>query len=842
MTRLAIAFAVVFASGLFAIEPFFAPTQGSGSVTIKLHPTEGLGTAASRLVTLGVPFPRGSIAAAQLNTLRVLKGTVEQACFVEQLTPWRHVTNSAIDGASVRVARVQFQYTPGVTYPNSEDITIEWGTTARTANLPTLTNPRSAWHQVLTAPWVAGDNVWEPDVFAVLPKNMISSGAISARRMDALDAGVPMTRENPATTDAIATWSGYTERDHAQHNNFFSLINEDDAAVAVANQCPFKTDFEPWLYDRAGAMFALYLRSGNFKHLREAVRNCTFYKGKLYSSTTTPATSIGGFSLKDPNPAAGVDSKYSYNECLAYHYWLTGDNDVYTAMDWVVQCQEANAPASQWSPAQGFWTERSVAFKLLANVVLFEVKGDSAARTRITTQTGHLIWHQNGAAGTSPAIPTAGRVDGGLYHYGSQHGDGTAGAFLASSWMSVLLQDAMIRAYAFTEDAGVAAFIRRLGNFLRVASKSDTAHQYGGGALYYVDYMMRYDGVSDVRSTGEEEHSLEVSCALAWSWYFSELTGAPDVLQKTMADNCYDAYDLGVNFWIRPTGPASGLTAYRISPWRKYGWEHRPSGSLSWLMNQSGGAANTAPTITPLANQSILVSTSTAALSFTIGDAQDAALALTVTAASTNTTLVPNNPANLTLGGTGASRTITVSPLAGQIGSTTITITVTDSGSLNASSQFTLTVNSGPSAPLITSAATTSATVGQLYSYTILTTGTPTPALSVTGQPAWLTLSGNVLSGTPTSSDIGTTGTITITATNGVGTSATQSFTIAVQAAPPAGSGGSGGGGGGGGGCAASEQCFTVPLMALALALLAMSRRLRQTTGPQPSSNAYNRG
>ncbi len=814
--RLILALALLLAPALRAVEPFFAPAQQSGSITLRLHPVEGLAPGTPRLVTFGMPFLRGSVTQAQLAQVRVLSGSTEIAAYVEQLTPWRHVTNTSLDGASVRVARIQFNYTFSVSYPNAEDVTLEWGQNNRTSSLPSLTNPRSGWQQVTTAPWVAADNVWEPQVYVLLPKAWTANGALSARRMDPLDNGVALVRENPATNDAIATWPGYTERDHAQHNNFFSLINEDDAAVTAPNQCPFKTDFEPWLYDRASAMFALYLRSGNFKHLREAVRNCTFYKGKLYSNTTTPASAIGGFSLKDPNPAAGVDSKYSYNECLAYHYWLTGDNDVYNAMDWVVQCQETNAPNSQWSPALGFWTERSVAFKLLANVILFEVKGDSAARTRITTQTGHLIWHQNGAAGTSPAIPSAGRVDGGLYHYGSQHGDGTASAFLASSWMSVLLQDAMIRAYAFTEDTNIAAFIRRMGNFLRVASKSDTAHQYGGGALYYVDYMMRYDGVSDVRSTGEEEHSLEVAAALAWSWYFSELTGAPDPAMKTMADHCYDAYDIGVNYWIRPTGPASGLTAYRVTPWRKYGWEHRPSGSLSWLMNQSGGAANTAPTITPIANQSVAVNTNTGALAFSVGDAQDAPGTLTVSAASSNATLVPNNPANLALGGSGAGRTLTVTPAAGQTGSATITLTVLDSGSLSAVTQFTLTVTSGTSAPAFGSTPPTSATAGSLYSYAISVSGTPTPTLSAAGLPSWLTLSGSTLSGAPGAGDVGVAGPITLTASNGVGTPAQQVFSITVSAAAP-------GESGGGGGCTTSESVRAIGA-AWALALLALSR------------------
>ncbi len=82
-------------------------------------------------------------------------------------------------------------------------------------------------------------------------------------------------------------------------------------------------------------------------------------------------------------------------------------------------------------------------------------------------------------------------------------------------------------------------------------------------------------------------------------------------------------------------------------------------------------------------------------------------------------------------------------------------------------------------APAITSTAPTTAVVGVLYTYTIATTGTPAPTLTVGGNPSWLTLSGNVLSGTPTALDVGTTGTITVTA-NGTAPDDTEVFTISV--------------------------------------------------------------
>jgi len=114
-----------------------------------------------------------------------------------------------------------------------------------------------------------------------------------------------------------------------------------------------------------------------------------------------------------------------------------------------------------------------------------------------------------------------------------------------------------------------------------------------------------------------------------------------------------------------------------------------------WWINHNlfvSGSANTAPTISNIADQTINQNGNTGALAFTVGDAETAAGSLTVSGSSSNTTLVPN--ANIVFGGSGANRTVTVTPATGQSGSATITVTVSD-GSLTAQDTFLLTVNSG---------------------------------------------------------------------------------------------------------------------------------------------------
>src|SRR5487761_738099 len=142
----------------------------------------------------------------------------------------------------------------------------------------------------------------------------------------------------------------------------------------------------------------------------------------------------------------------------------------------------------------------------------------------------------------------------------------------------------------------------------------------------------------------------------------------------------------------------------------------------------------------------------------------------------TGVSFVANNDGTATLTGTPAPGTQGVYP---------ITITAQNYVA-NTSQSFTLTV---PSAPTITSAATTTFDVGTPGTFAVTTTGAPAPALSETGAlPSGVTFVDNgngtaTLSGTPATGFQGSYP-LTITANNGVAPAATQSFTLVVDAAP----------------------------------------------------------
>ena len=100
------------------------------------------------------------------------------------------------------------------------------------------------------------------------------------------------------------------------------------------------------------------------------------------------------------------------------------------------------------------------------------------------------------------------------------------------------------------------------------------------------------------------------------------------------------------------------------------------------------------PAVTGLANASVTVGQSVSAASFTISGTG----ALTVTASSSNTTLLPNAGLSVSSGcnANGAQCTLSMTPAAGQTGTATVTVTAKDTYGQQGVGSFTLTVNSLP--------------------------------------------------------------------------------------------------------------------------------------------------
>jgi hypothetical protein len=184
---------------------------------------------------------------------------------------------------------------------------------------------------------------------------------------------------------------------------------------------------------------------------------------------------------------------------------------------------------------------------------------------------------------------------------------------------------------------------------------------------------------------------------------------------------------------------------------------------------------NAAPAITSAASTTFTEGT---AGTFTVTSSAAPTASLSeMGALPTGVTFVYNGDGTATLSGT---------PAAGTRGNYQITIMAANGVGSNAVQDFNLTVNA---APAITSASGTTFTENTSDIFTVTSSAAPDASLSESGSlPSGVTFVDNgdgtaTLSGTPAS---GTSGTysLTITAANGVGSNATQSFTLTVNAAP----------------------------------------------------------
>ena len=94
------------------------------------------------------------------------------------------------------------------------------------------------------------------------------------------------------------------------------------------------------------------------------------------------------------------------------------------------------------------------------------------------------------------------------------------------------------------------------------------------------------------------------------------------------------------------------------------------------------------PSITSIEGQSIPKNGNTGPLAFMIDSPTYDPASLTLEGTSDNPAVVPNHPANISFGGSGQNRTVTITPAAGQQGDATITVVVTDPASQSEETSF----------------------------------------------------------------------------------------------------------------------------------------------------------
>ncbi len=203
---------------------------------------------------------------------------------------------------------------------------------------------------------------------------------------------------------------------------------------------------------------------------------------------------------------------------------------------------------------------------------------------------------------------------------------------------------------------------------------------------------------------------------------------------------------------------------------------------------------NDPPTISAIANRTILEETSAGPLVFTINDVDTPLASLIVSGTSSNPALVPNG--NLVFGGSGSSRTLAVLPAPNQFGVAIITVTVSD-GQASANSPFMLTVIPANHPPTLSSFSDQTTNQGAVFSlpFAVNDVETPLANLTVTGNssnPALVPAANLIFAGSganrtltviPAANQVGAA-TITVIVSDGMAT-ASNSFVLTINPVAP---------------------------------------------------------
>lgn len=526
------------------------PASGRIALTVHAHERAGLG--GTLAVETAIPFPPDVL--QQASAIRVMdEHGRELPTRSEALLYWRAATDGA--PTSIRAVRLLLHWSPAGN--RTETLWLDYGIAPAQA-LPRGALPGPARLPVAEAEFFPAEYglsvADEPAVFVTLPADWLGASLLRSRTLP-LDA-VPATAGFDGVQPAFARTAVNDVRDHVTAENLVDVTG----------------DYEPWLFDRAGTLWNLYLRTGELKWYRHAWRATRFYAAQVASS--------GYFAMK-----SFPDLKYSYNQSLLVGYALTGDETLAAPIETVAQAAATDSFQGAWQPTLNFWTERHLAYSTLASLTAWELTGSANYLSRVQAVVSANLRTTDTPGQEWPAI-------GCVLHTVIQHeGGGTDSHKPACSpWMVGLYAEVLWRLYLVSHDTDALQQLSRFGNFVRdhgsYVSSGVSASLEGRRFPYYLagpDYDSYRYGVSDEWT--DREHSCDVSALAYRTAYAQALLGQDNGALVTVANELFETCLWLLPQWIRTSEETvlAGKTFYRLAPPRKFNWWFGPTSDLSFF-------------------------------------------------------------------------------------------------------------------------------------------------------------------------------------------------------------------------------------------------------------------
>ncbi|MGC4059331.1 MAG: InlB B-repeat-containing protein [Aquabacterium sp.] len=257
--------------------PLFPTVETSGVLPITVNCSAD--AAGVRKVAFGVPFPRGFLTSLSKVRLETEQG-VEVAADTAELARWRHMSDTSIDGKSIRSVLVVFNQT--CTNSGVFKYNIRWGSSDKTLTANTgitAANVYTTWRAqapVVTGENVATDNysrdtaaapIYEPYAWVGLPANWLMKTNLRGPVSPIADNG----------TFALKTWLLGFNKTFVNDVASDVTVYEDEAG-GTPGMIDWSKEYEGWLFDRPFALWNVYVQTGDPKWLRHAHRATQYYQ------------------------------------------------------------------------------------------------------------------------------------------------------------------------------------------------------------------------------------------------------------------------------------------------------------------------------------------------------------------------------------------------------------------------------------------------------------------------------------------------------------------------------------------------------------------------------------
>jgi hypothetical protein len=543
------------------------------SVEITTHC--GAGIRGDQLVSFGLPFPRGRLTDAGRVRVLSAEGT-EVATDAQELARWRHLTDPARDGTSIRSVLVTFRHDCGAA--ERATYRVHWGErrSVHGGHGVASSTVASRWGRMLPPgpdEHPATDNygvdraaapLLEPTAWVTLPADWLLASELRG----------PALRSPDSELRTYLLGFG-----RSAVNDFPIDPSTGNARDPGRKITDWANDFEGWLFDRPYVLWSVYGQSGELKWLRHAHRASQYYASWIAGDADASGYPRGSFRKRPPTGAGERgDPKYSHSGGLLAAYLLTGDArllrtirdiEVFTA-----RMSTRLPPAHQPS---GFWTERHVAAALAGALHAFEASGDAAARNRVR----QIVAGMRDDLRKPPAGYPA-DMRGVLLHSALAHeGEGTSG-WLMSPWMSALLAEKVWQYYVLSDDPFALEFLSNYAQFVAEHALYQAKESERSDPAWYPAYLAGFDlDRNHAAPRNDREHAYDVLGLLVRGrWARARLGQSTTLIDERMPA----LRALAMRNFALHAGIARGrVPQFRLAPLRKFNWWFGTTADLEWF-------------------------------------------------------------------------------------------------------------------------------------------------------------------------------------------------------------------------------------------------------------------